>query len=312
MKRRVAIKEVYERLIGIHRYCNGYQQCGAEIADILEVSHVAIHKVIMKLKDDGLIVPSGKRGNCVYYSPTKRKPQWLIKTHNHAGVGTFQCSKSQWSCPINQMPAKSLLKGWEKREMQNGVVQYLLEYPFLKPVEGYLKFRILGKRKYTISVDFSKLNLREDEIKDHKNCALWIEEFVKMALSWVKKKFNIVLDVNNVYSSLSPHFETDLREVDAKQFIENARITIEYSDGKKIMIDRSKNKDNFETTYPPWLKEYVELPSYRERFHKMEQELIPRIINVDEKIDKLLDILEQQQESNENRMKENLERGVII
>lgn len=311
MKKRVSIKEVYERLIGIHPECNGQKQYAEQIANDMNASPVAIHKVIKKLKDVGCIVRSGKRTNFILYSPTKRKFQieLLTKSRNHARVGTFQGSKSQWSCPIIQMPLE--LKGWEKQEMQNGVVQYLLEYPFVKPAESLLKFRILGKKKFTISVDFTRFNLTEDEVKDNKECPPWVEEFVKMALSWVKSNYRIVIDVNDVRLSFPPHLETELREVDAKQFVDKARIIIEFTDGNKIMVDRSKDKDKFETTFPPWLREYVDLPSYRERFRKMEEELIPRILTIDEKLDRLLILFEQGQIINRNHEQENREHGMI-
>ncbi len=310
VKRCVPIKEVYERLIGTHAYSNGYQLCGEEIARLLGVSAVAIHKKIKKLKDDGLIVPSGKRGNSIYYSPTKRKPSWLTNTPDPVGVSPFKASKTQWSCPIIKMPSESQLKGWEKREMQNGVVQYLLQYPFMKPVEGSLMFHILGKYKFTISVDFTRVSLSEDDVVKNISYPPWLKDYVKMALLWVKKRYSIVLDVNDVYSTFPPHSETELRETDAKQYLETARVTIEFSDGHKIMLNRSNKKDNFETTFPPWLKEYIDLPSYRERFNKMESELIPKILNIEEKINRFLDILSQQQSMESKRMKESEEKGV--
>lgn len=311
MKRRVSINEVYERLIGIHPDCKGQKQYAKEIADDLRVSSVAIHKVIEKLKDNEYIIPAGKRTNINLYSPTKKKPpaKWLTKSCNHAGVGTFQGSKSQWCCPITKMPQE--LKGWDIQEMQNGVIQYLLEYPFVKPADGLLKFRILGKSNFTISVDYSQFNLTEEDVIENKKCPPWVKDYVKMALQWVKKKYNIAMDVNDVRPSFSPHLETELRDADAKKYIETARITIEFSDGQKIMINRSNKKDNFETTFPPWLKEYVDLPSYRERFCKMEEELIPRILKIDDKLDRLLSLYEQGQIISKNREKENLERGVI-
>lgn len=313
MKERVSIKEVYERLIGIHPNCNGYKQYAKQIALEVKVSSVCIHKKITKLKDDGYIVPEGKRTTFIYYSPTKKMPpnEWLTKNNNHAGGGTYQCSKSQWSCPIIKLPPPSQLKGWEMREMQNGVMQFLLMYPFVKPVDGFLQFRILGKRNYTISVDFSRIKLTEEDVINSKTSPpTWVGDFVKMALQWVKKKYNIAMDVNDVHLSFPAHSETELRDADAKQFVANAQVIVIYPDGQKIMLDRSKNNDRFESTFPSWLKEYIDLPSYRERFNKLENEILPRILNIEDKINEIYKSIEEQKQIAIKRMIENLERGI--
>jgi len=313
VKKKVSIMEVYERLIGTHPDCNGYQQYAEEIACKLGVSPAYISKLIKKLKDGGFIAPSGKRTSQIYYSPTKRKFQneKLTKSCDHVGVGTFCCSSSQWSCPVDKLPPETCLKGWEKRNMANGVVQYLLRYPFVKPADGSLKFRIMGKYKFTISVDFTGLNLSENEILESDKYPAFLEEFVKSALLWVKRKFNIAMDVNNVRLSTEPHFETEERDADAKKYVETARITIEFSDGRKIMINRSGGKDNFETNFPPWLKEYVDLPSYRERFYNMEEKQIPRILRIEDKLERIIEMFGREKIGDMKREKENLERGVI-
>jgi hypothetical protein len=287
--------EIYQFLVGNHKYGGGYNHSPTTIARYLDVSISYVCRITRQLLREGYITIDAEYHKPQLYTATKKSPQKWFKTiektatslspgeiHDFTGVPrgrVFTTSKSRWSCRISQMPSD--LKTWTKRDMQNGVVQYFKEWLFGEPVNAPLKFQIVGKNNFTITVTFPPMSFDNED--DFNNAEEIISDYAKMAFRYISQKHFISLNLSDTYLS-SGDFEHPLREADVKRFIETAQVIIKYRNGLKdignLKFDGSGKVDRIESDTPEWIVDYAVLPTFRKRLEDLEKVLddIPAMI----------------------------------
>jgi len=284
--------EIYQYLVGTHPYGAGKQFCPARIAEFLGISKSYVSRITRKLVSEKYIVKINPGSKPILYSSTRQKPPVHKFTYadeksttptpgqvNHfttppgRGVseqGSFTTSKSRWSCSIESLPSD--LSGWTVKELRNGVKQYYKKILFGKPIDDVVVFQIVGKTKFTMTLTFPRFTF--DSIGNFRNSRDIIRDFAKMAFRHVSQRFRIPLKVKHTHFS-SGDFEHPLRDVDIKNFIDTATVTINFKNGfqhvGKLDFDGSGRVDNIESDIPDWIADYSEIPSFSRRLQSLEK-----------------------------------------
>lgn len=283
--------EIYQFLVGTHPYGAGKQFCPTSIAKFLDVSKSYVCRITRQLFDEGYIVKISGRSKPQLYTSTKKKPSTKEFTfdeeksttptpekvnqfttpsrHRLSSEGSFTTSKSRWSCPIERPPRN--LKGWTVKELRNGVKQYYKKILFDKPIDAPVLFQIVGKNKFTMTLTFPGFTF--DSIDQFRKSRDIVQDFAKMAFRHISQRFKIPMRVNNTRYS-SGDFEHPLRDVDIKNFIDTATVTINFKNGLqhvgKLDFDGSGKVDKIESDIPDWIADYSEIPSFSRRLQTLE------------------------------------------
>jgi len=278
--------EIYQYLIGTHPYGAAKNFCPNNISRFLGVSRSYVSRVAKEMYSEGFIIRINRKSKPHLYTSTKKKPPVHKFTNieenfttpspddvNHFTTpprpGSFTTSKSRWSCKLERLPAD--LSGWTVKELCNGVKHYYKKIYFDKPIEGPVLFQIVGKNKFTMTLTFP--NFTFDTIDNFRNSRDIIRDFAKMAFRHVSQRFKIPMKLSNTKYS-SGDFERPLRDVDIKQFIDTATVTINFKDGYKhvgkLDFDGSGRVENIESDIPDWIADYAEIPNFSKRLKGLE------------------------------------------
>lgn len=278
--------EIYQYLIGSHPYGGGKKFCASSIAGFLGVSRSYVSRITRKLTKGRYLVKANHHSKPILYSATKQKPPVNKFTTIHqkprgstpedvnqftggSEGGAFTTSKSQWSIPIKKPPA--IVEGWKVKELKNGVKQYYKKIWFEDPVNAPVLFQIVGKNKFTMTLTFPRFTF--ESIENFRNSRDIVRDFAKMAFRYASQRYKIPLRVNDTTFS-SGDFEHPLREVDIKNFIDTATVTINFKNGfqhvGKLDFDGSGRVDNIESDIPDWIADYSEIPSFSRRLQNLE------------------------------------------
>jgi len=327
---RVTQKRIDIYLLLIGKYEEENQQCysAKKIAKFLGVSKQYVSKVIKEFKNTGYITCDNPHARTKFYSPTRKKPKFLVnqnsqKLVNHSSTvnlgnftessrgGVFSTSKSQWSCPIENLSTVRNLDQWKSYSMRNGVVKYYKDYLFSEPINTVLKLQMtIGKNKASMNLVYPPVEFDNEE--DFRNFERDIGDYVKQAMHFIAKKYNIGMDVTNVYipGENGVDYETPLRDADKKMIQLFMPMECKYvEDGveKKIMYDGSGGLLRCEGSTPEIPIEYASLPY----IHKEVMEGIEEIRKFSVEIRELKDMLIVGKKLDNRLDRENRERGMI-
>jgi len=320
--------DVYVLLIG--KYGEENPQCytAKRIAKFLGVTKQYVSKVIKELKKAGYITCDNPHARDKFYSPTRKKPKSLVnqisqKSVNHFSPnspanftgssqgGVFSTSKSQWSCSIENLSAVRNLDQWKSYNMCNGVVKYYKDYLFSEPVNTILRLQItMGKKKATMTLIYPRMEFDNEE--DFKNFECYIRDYVKSAMHFIAKKYNIGMDVTKVHiaGKNGVDYETPLRDADKKMIQSYIPMESKYMENgieNKIMYNGSGGIIKCEGNTPEIPIQYLSLPFIFKEFMKATKE----VVKATEEIMELKELLIVGKELDKKLEWENRERGMI-
>ena len=280
--------EIYQYLVGTHPYGGGKSFSPSKIADFLKKSRSYVYRITRQLEDEAFIYPIRRKTTPRLYNSTKKRPpveKWFTKPEkssggvppvgvNHfrggSGGSPFTTSKSQWSCPISEPPKKD--SGWAVKTLKNGVKHYFKEVYIDKPIGKKVLFQIVGKNNFTMTVTFP--NFSFESIDNFRNSREIVKHLAMKAFRTVSRADKIPLKVKETRYS-SGDFEHPLRDVDIKNFIDTATVTIKFKDGfkhvGKLDFDGSGKVEKIESDIPDWIADYSEIPSFSRRLQNVEK-----------------------------------------
>jgi hypothetical protein len=282
--------EIYLFAVGSHKYGGGYHWDALKIANTLDVSMSYVCRVFRQLLHDGFITPTKAKTKPKLYEPTKRSPlkQFtliekmatgitpvnLADSTGHERGRVFTTSNTSWSCSLNYIPDDLEKHGWQRKEMAYGSIQYCKKIYFQEPINAPLLFQIIGKRKFTITVQVPPFTF--DDLEQFNDSKVIILDYVKMALKTISQKYHIAMTLSKTYLS-NGEFEHPLRDADIKQFINTAQVTIKYHKGLsyigKLEFNGSGKVDRIESNLPEWIADYAEIPSFRKNLEELQKEI---------------------------------------
>ena len=279
--------EIYQYLVGTHPYGGGKSFNPSIIAKFVKKSKSYVCRVTRQLNEEGFIIKIRRKTTPQLYMLTKKKPDYDFKftddekssggvspvevnqIRGGSGGSPFTTSKSQWSCPINEPPAND--RGWSLKTLRNGVKHYYKEVYIDKPIGKKVLFQIVGKKNFTMTVTFP--NFTFESIENFRNSKEIVRYLAMKAFRTVSRADKIPLKVKETRYS-SGDFEHPLRDVDVKNFIETATVTINFKNGfkhvGKLDFDGSGKVDRIESDIPEWIADYSEIPSFSRRLQDVE------------------------------------------
>lgn len=276
------------------------------------------------------------------YSTTQRKAKFLVnkkskssvnrfspnKLKNQTGYsqgGVYSTSKSQWACPINDLSKNRNIEDWKSYAMKNGVIKYYKDYLFSEPVNCVLKFQMtIGRKKASMTMVFPTVKFDDEEelINFEKDVGF----YVKSAMKFMAKKYNIGMDVSQVHiaGDSGVDYETKVRGVDKELIAAFVPIETSYMENgvkKKIMYDGSGGVLNCEGNKPDIPIKYSSLPvihndalKWSHKVKNSVQEIRKINLEIKEVISEMRGIRELLQNcktKDKNRVQENIERGML-
>jgi len=317
-----------------------------KIAKFLGVTKQYVSKVIKEYINEGHLIFDNKKDKCKFYSPTRKKPKFLVnqkiqKSVNHFSPvqpvdftgssqdGVYSTSKSQWSCPIQNLTKKRDFQQWESYPMKHGTVKYYMDYFFSDPVNTILRFQITaGKNNATMTLVFPPV--RFDNEEDFRNFERDVGDYVKRAMRYIAKKYNIGMVVADAHIAPKKNggkcvdYETQVREVDKKiiqPFVPMESKYMEKGVQKKIMYDGSGGIIKCEGNTPETAIQYLSLPKIYQEFIEYKKQIeneikemvsfAKEITDVTKQFNELKNLISVRKKTDEETERENLECGMI-
>ena len=253
-------EEIYRRLIGTHKDCDGLKQTGTQIAKTLGVTHQYVYKVIKQFLNEGLIVKQGKKTCPMFYSATTKSVYRRDATNSTPKDAT----KSEHSSEIVQQkeddfPNRSnyaqnkytvqkarydikIVREYtnffdDKKNWMHGNCKH---YKYKTKVFDHLgdfQFEKVGQ-KLIIIVPEMVFNKEEFAIARHTIFSITYE-----ALKWFSKIAKIKLDFKSLHLCQKPHICKKANSPEAIKVARDWSLSID-----DRMLDMSSGKADWETT----------------------------------------------------------------
>jgi len=277
-------RDIYLLATGQYDEVNTKKYYAKNISRFLRVTKQYVSKALNEMCTKGFLICDDKHAKLKNYSPTYKKPSFLVNQNltalvNHSFPNKFEkstgssqpgVSKSQWKCPIKDLSKVRDLGDWKSYQMKNGVFKYFMNYDFDEPINNKIHFQMtVGPKNGTMTIVYPKTthNNREDMYNFEKETRFYVIRVIKK----IKKIYNIgmrpeeVVLIKDDNGIKSVEHEAELRKED-KNLIKNY-VPIEgtyYDNGvlKKISYNGSGGRLNCESSHPEVIDYYLELPSF--------------------------------------------------
>jgi len=253
-------EEIYKRLVGIHKDCDGLKQTGTQIAKTLGVTHQYIYKIIKQFLNEGLIVKQGKKTCPMFYSATTKsvyrrdatnstpkdatKPEHssqfsqqekpvLLDRSNYA-QNKYTVQKARYDIKIVREYTNFFD---DKKNWMHGNCKHYKYKTKVFDHLGEFQFEKVGQ-KLIIIVPEMIFNKAEFSIARHT-----IFSIVYEALKWFSKTAKIKLDFESLHLCQKPHICKKANSPEAIKVARDWSLSID-----ERMLDMSSGKADWETT----------------------------------------------------------------